>query len=787
MILATGMACLVASCSDDEELGNRFVPTPGEDVTFSSTLDNGNTLTRTLYGPENTAGTGVMVKWVDGDLITVYGVDCAEGRKQAEYKVQAKTTPNTPNTADGQVYADTLIRTGEYGVQWGNASTSDFYAVYPAVEAGSFSANGSGVTVKTSIDPVQYCTFDVTDNVWQGIPFDNDKNAHGLANNIMVAYTPNAGAGENVNLRFTPFTTVLKFTVDTWKTAQDNPDLPTDPTGYSVSVYSITLKSPDGVAIAGDFNLNLSPTDTTATSTAGSNTIEIVPSAQIVWLYNQKLEFSIFTIPLSNQTLSGDWSVTISTSDGNKTFKLKPATNSNVSLKAGQIHKVKVPGFTVNKLWTYSNNNWLTTIPRNTYIADLSLPGSWYACDGGYQGGTLAEQYAAGIRAFNIDCRLTLKEGLDIKDYATDHKSNWYDKSNYIYDDVTTHASDTTKLILACSGTEKRNTGDYEINTMKRVKDALKEIGKLVAENTEEYAEIILTVAQKPKTESAALANMTFGTVNAQMMYTAIANVLNDAEVTPYLYTGQITPNTTLNDVLGKVVVKVNMNTENSNLKTWNLSMPAMVSEGTMAYEADPTRNIKLADFKNMNGPDMYWSNTFTPATGNAMNFYYHQAQNTSGSDVYPSVDNRKAAIDSIMSKSYSIYSKNAHNAWYQVGIGGWTSDDDTGKNDLSNQLNPFVLGIVNSMLTGTAYSGNNKIYKPAPVGAVLMNFATAGTTNSTQDLIDAIIALNGAYFLNRDEEQEPWPGVNSDTVNETEQPSALVYSGGSVFDTSGE
>jgi hypothetical protein len=96
----------------------------------------------------------------------------------------------------------------------------------------------------------------------------------------------------------------------------------------------------------------------------------------------------------------------------------------------------------------------------------------------------------------------------------------------------------------------------------------------------------------------------------------------------------------------------------------------------------------------------------------------------------------------------------------FQLGIGGWTgAENSEDKNDLSRNLNPYVYGIINSMLTGTAY--NNKTYTPAPVGAVLMNFATS-TENSTPELIKAIIDLNGKYFLNRDTTQPDWPTYGS-------------------------
>lgn len=749
----------MTSCVKEKFETEAPTPTPGSEVKF--TADLGTTLTKTMYGDEvdtDSDGTNdaVKVHWVDEDLISVYGTTCSV--KQAEYSVIGATSD------DGYSYAASLTKTGAAGVQWGSEATSNFIAVYPST-AGTITHNDDGsVTIPTSIGATQYNVFTKnSEGVWQGAGFDHEKNSKSMPNAVMYAYTSDAINGETVNLRFKPFSTVLKFQVNTWTTNTENPELPTDPTGTMIQVKSIKLTAPE--AVAGDFNMTVtsSGVSNVAVVGTGSNTITLEPQAPINWLYGQALEFSIFAIPKSGLSLSENWKVTISTSDGDKVFSLKPKTGANSTLLAGKIHKVNVKnGFQINSVWTYKTSEWMKSIPRNVYIADLSLPGSWYACDSGYQDGTLEEQYAAGIRAFNIDCRLTLAEGKSVKTYGKAIDSGF--RTDYEYIDNEAHITDGT-LVLACSGTETRDIASYSINSIgMKVKDALCKLGELAVTNPEEYVEVIITCSQKPKQENATGSQLTMGTVNAKMMNTAITNVLNDPEVTPYLYTDIITPNTTLGNVKGKIVVKVNMNTDNSNLVTWNISAPALFSEGTMAESADAGRYIKKANFTSMNSPAMYWSNTFTPTVGNEMVFHYHQAQNTTGSDGFPSVDDRKYAIESIVTQSYAEYSSNGHNGWYQIGIGGWTTDNDSGKAALSQELNPYLLGIINEMLAGTR--------NPAPVGAVLMNLTTTesktlggimgiGSTTYTlksAELIKAIIDLNGAYFLNRDDSQPAWP-----------------------------
>ena len=190
-----------------------------------------------------------------------------------------------------------------------------------------------------------------------------------------------------------------------------------------------------------------------------------------------------------------------------------------------------------------------------------------------------------------------------------------------------------------------------------------------------------------------------------------------------------------------------------------------------MAEEANSSKFITQAVFDKMNSPDMYWAGTVDGYSKPTMEFYYHQAQNTTGANDFPTVENRKTAIADILDKSYSIYSDNSHDAMFQLGIGGWTSDNDSGKTNLSSQLKPYVKTIVDEMIAGTR--------TPAPVGAVLMNHSTAGSTHNTDALIKAIVDLNGKYFLNRDTSKPAWPEIPGSGENSGEQDDPSDEDGG--------
>lgn len=808
IILIAISSILLVSCMDDLAFEN---PHPTEqEVKFTAKVSLPQT--KTLYGDETKETIEGQVhkylklKWVHDDQITVFGTGCGDGRQQADYYVKTyakvngevtdQITPATPNSSDGQNYADELVKVGSYGVQWGeDATNSDFYAVYPPTK-GKFSSADTYATVPVTIAPIQYLSFRVvevegdnannTETIMQGVPYDNGTKKYGMSNALMYACTPNASASNaSVDLAFKPFSTVLKFTIPTWYGNTEN-GLQQEQTGKSILVNSIKLTAPKNVF--GDCTIKINRDSGDAEVPSGTegtaNEMTIMPSERLEWTYGQKLEFSVFSIPLEDVPMKG-WKVAIeysitttNTSDGSTTTTTKTQNftinDTSATLKACQIHNVKLTsGFAVDAIWEFKKETWLETVPRNVYISDISLPGSWYALDEGYQSGTLQDQYNAGIRAFNIDCRLTLSPGNDVTDYD-DPNRQYKDNINHLFDNEGNFTTDV--LTLACAGTEKegRNTV-FGIETTPNgkmasikttVSAALIELGELAATKPNEYVEAIITVSQKPKDVGSITGNdYVFGTVNAQMVLTAITEVLNSEAVSPYIAKGKnglgITPETTLRDVAGKVVVKVNINTSDTNIRKWQFDAPMLISEGSMAEEVNESQYISAANFTSMNTSSMYWSNIYSLSTSSsykAMKYYYHQAQNTQN---ITTVDQRKTAILDILSNSYEIYHKNTHDAMFQIGIGGWTSDTDQGKTNLSSQLKPFVYNIINSMLNEVEYDpgdGNgSRIFKPAPVGAVLMNHSTAGTTHNTQALIDAIIELNGTYFLNRDNDQAPW------------------------------
>ena len=826
----------MTSCVE-EIFKHELVAGEGE-VNFAASVVN-SSKTRTIYGGINELTGNEKVFWVHGDQITVFGAGCGN-RAQADYKVSVNTT-----NADGtvlkpqQTYANDLVKVGDYGVQWGDVAQTDFYAIYPST-SGSFVAqnitktrteDGASVftttsaTVQTSINPDQTVDFYRTSIGWKGAHFGSDIHNPSGPNALMYAFTKGAtavdeeGNPKNVDLRFYPFTTVLRFSFAGFDISVEGNQNAT----YKTMVYvnKIKLTAPKEVKIAGDFSLTISSSDANKdgrpdASVAGGtfNEINITPSTPVALETDQMMEFDVFTMPQS-YTLSEDslWRVTLETSAGTFTYKLIPKIvgqdaenkriyeNTTGSLEAGQIHLLSIPKNTVKQApIQIPNDSWISFIPRNVYLSELSVPGAWYSIDKNYQGvytysesnsedtkatnikNGLQTLYDNGVRAFHIDCRLTYKQG------------------------------DSGDLDLYCAGTEYSSSGSAGIsqNTGLKVSTALKQIATMI--QSDEYVVVVLTIAQVEKTHS----GKSFGTVNPSDVLPAIYKVLAENANEIKLYTNPIDSNTLVADVLNHMIVKINMNTSYENFKGYINNYEnhyALISEGSMAQANDAP--IVQGVFDKMNNATMYWGNSLIgePDIPNSnMTYYYHHAQNTTDDKITdstygagyegnvssttdgPTFTQRMLAIDDIIANSKSIYESASHNAWFQIGVGGaikheFTFGDCALHARVSNVLNQYLVTKIDDKII------NNEL---SPLGIVLMNFTTVDNVNETYskglfsskskdfktygpELVSSILEMNRLFYLNRNPEHPEWPDGNPFDPNNLPKPSsaAASYSSG--------
>lgn len=763
-LAAISIVCLMASCSKDEMETPAVNPLAGNEVMFTSSVGEA---TRTLYGEESDTGNSIAVKWVTGDLISVYGADCS--LKQAEYKVTAAANAATANGMN-YYYAESLDKTGETGVQWGSSGVSDFFAVYPSTP-NSFKANTDGsATVKTTVRAAQHVVFSKTTEsgqvVWKSQHFKGNSDNPSMTDAVMYAYTDDAvatdakGNAKAVDLKFKPFSTVLRFTMKGYQAYYTDGSLATGKDS-ELAVTRITLTAPNA-QIAGDFDLTIK-TDGKATASAGTtNQITIYPE-YLPLKNNEWVQFDVFTIPQDGVVLSKDtpWTVEVETTLGLFKYKLIPqvagtTTATDAPLATGSLHKLTIPrkDFKINV--DIQPDVWMKYIPRNVYLSELSYPGAWYATNSDYQGtATLTDMYTSGVRAFNIDCRMTAS--------ADSWEKKWLGITYY-------ELKDNPRYVLQCAGSETL-TGQKvgSINRVSSVADGksvesqLEELAKHITD--EEFIIVVLTVAEKPKDLSGMLsdASETFGNnVDPANIMAAIKDILSrkGSALKVFGYRTQdagktLNANTTVNDVLGSMVIKINLNVDQDATALSNYGMSnVLISEGSMASESKYiTSPIVAGSFTSMNEATMYWGSA---STNPEMKYYYHQAQLTtldktaSSGGSTPSLYDRMQAVDNIINKSSEIYAQKKHNALYQLGIGGYINNSGEDRATVASTMNQYVLDHVTTKLETT----------PSPIGIVLMNFCMDNTYKS-KDLIEKILDMNTSFYLDRNTEAKEWPNGN--------------------------
>lgn len=725
-LIISALALLAYSCQT-EDLEN-IQPTPGQEVRFGASLEQ--SATRTIYGDEINDGSKDVfpINWVNGDEVVVFSPDCASsgGVGQATYKVNV-----SEENSGKQNYANSLDKTGEIGVRWGNNTTGSFYSVYPA--SSLYTKVSSDCKTLTLTMPAQQDnTFERTEN---GIKSYPDMRAC-----FMYAYTPNVPSGETVNLRYKPISTAIRFKLQGPINNDNGP----------VTINYIRLYAPTGTNINGTFEFS----DVTNTSTgipepkSGLNyvTMNVADNdgAYLTLSAGESVELNAFLLTGQDITIDKDWYFEVATSDGSvftKHIVTDGDANENLTLKPGMIHKLPdLPPFNYVGSWEVSN--WMKNIQRNVYLSEISIPGSWYSLDQNYQSDirTISQQYNIGVRAFHFDTR-----------WIAERSGNFW---NYKY----------TPTALGIAGTaDNYDTSDGRyLQSDDNPKTFSTALGEVVGNvKDDEYMVVMCTFAQ--------------GSVITGDWRQEISKAC-DLYPDKIVEASSINENTVVGDVLGKVIVIVNTYTpgEVANSKCMFFNMSLLLDEGFPNYDYYEK--------------PLYWYN-ITPS-GITMYGTHAQATNDfdkSGSydserqSYVPTIDERKTQLQNLLTWSQENYAKgnSVHNNWIYMGLGGYAipdgslfdSDDYAAVSTDENGLNTWMATKVEEMYDNESYY---------PLGIVLMNFVGSSYTSKNISLVQRILEMNSMYRKAYDPNRSPVDGsyINGTGSNNV-QSAAPGYSSG--------
>ena len=568
---AVAAALCGQACSESEPQVKNPVEA-GTEISFGAALDDEGVQSRTVYGEPITAGGKTLwpIYWsysTDAtklDRIFIYSPQAMAERNQAIYTVK----PDGEN----QTTTANINKDGVFGVQAGGGDQPyDFYAVYPAsaVKAGN---GAQGTSINATLPAEQTVAWN------EEIPYpydDQDSKSYemtpDMSNCLMIAENKGVDLSttSTVNLQFQPFSSVLDITI---------PGATTSNTKTLSLITSVQIIA--DAPIAGDFSYDFSAA-AESQFTYGSNasntvTVDLAApnSIGIPLGLNNSLRLQAFLLPnpavktLQVKVFSSDAQV------WTKTLVMSSGSIGEDVFAPRKINRVTLPKAVLDNV-DFDYSSWIAQLDPNIYLSEISLPGSTSSfsyVDGDHtklQTLTLQEQFQAGIRVFR--CHIWLYPGESI-----------YGGDNHFGINV---------------------NGGSEIM---RLTDA---VNILAAEmkNGHQDEFCVLMVADYSPSSGSSYDYATF-----LSRFKTITEIMQDNALLPEK---PIDANTTIGDVRGKVILKLQMNAQGTNNTTGAVSGGSILSD----YNINPFL-AKLQSWSNVEGAPVLF-NWFTAASGNEL-FY---------------------------------------------------------------------------------------------------------------------------------------------------------------------
>lgn len=721
LIFSVALAAMLSGCADDYLDGNP-VSDPvksGEEIMFGSKLSGDADVidaseTRTVYGDRTTSGVPVYWEEDGTDQIAIF---CNQASQPANHLVDYKITPDDtdPSTASTVV----KVNAAEAGLQWGDVDTEHrFYAFYPASAVkGSSEENTTGqitanIPVTQQVQEWREGTFESKDS-----QFNGKKVYFGLPNMdyaYMYAYnavTPSqVNDGEFINLQFKNLVTVLDITVQ-------------GPQSGTATITNINVDAIDGEQpiLTGDFTCNIrnASTGTTATCTpVGSFNEErgriSIPcydkkTGQFIQLGpDELLNVKAYIIPQdeNNTVKKHTLRVTVSMLNGAPCRK----TLETADVAPHKINRVILP-----KLEVGGTNYWMSSLDPDIYVSELSIPGSKFSvltsANGAsrvYQNYDIAQQFQDGVRAFIFQ---TATKAVNF---------------GARYDNLYVVCEDKDRTVMTLSEAIKKIASYL---------DVCEQNGK-----TNEFAFVMLTYSSGdiPWLDDPQ------GYDNEQYWIDKLREEVNSiaGDAANRIYTGEITPNTTINDVKGKIILKANYNSKDMISRYGTTTAPIMFTYWGSATGPDGYQEAN-------GGMPMDWGAPVWYENSNATLRWYYQEVTSVGNGQEATTQEKKDGIQNLFRKSVDLYKNDtSHKTWFMNDLGGYYSDNvdingrGSGIQALAYDMNQMG---VEELQDRTENAG---------LGLVFMNFADkqtdSGAKYKSDWLIQTLIDNNFKFALRK-------------------------------------
>lgn len=719
-LLGAAMAMALAGCSDDltEKITNPVQT--GEEIIFGSSISKENQTdakgiqVKTIYG--NRTETGIPVYWnPKGDTIAIFCPQAsAPANKLVNYVVMPDTTKESKDWSTSATVEKEKLN--EAGLQWGSENEHEFYALYPA--------KGLKKAENLGDDAVKHgvltATIPVTQNptLWEPLSMGTGLTYFSLPN-MDYAYMwahnhvmkDQLQTGSPINLHFNNLVTVLDITI------------PGPVEGGPVTLTNINIESlTPGDVLTGDFKFYIQEK-------------------------NADGRYQGYVEPVKSDEVRNVISISCWNKEENKFITLKPGTYAVVKaylvpaakdliqkrklkisvakLNGGAPHKktfdAEIVAQKVNRIVlpevynTTTPDNWMNSLDPNIYLSELSVPGSKFSyltidnkANPPYQTKTIQGQFDDGIRAFIVQTGSQTT-------YEESRKriggSDWFPRYEYSYK----HKNTEMPVTGAIAGTTLENT--------------VKDITAGLEKAPNECAFIVLTCNSSDVQKHKYVTDGTYNRVGGKGVSTAgwtqswieaVKFYLQQLVDKGYpIYTEEITANTTIGDVRGKIIFKVNYNDHSQEQYiTANDRVPALFSMWI---------NPKTIESLTPTAP-LRWGTPNPESSRTPMNWMHVEATNV-GSGAELEVEQKKKAITNMFQNAVDIYLKgDSHNTFFMTDIGGvYTADNSTIK--LAKDMNKLA---VDALQTRT---------QNASTGLIFMNFADRGAKSGQECQSDWIIS----------------------------------------------
>lgn len=740
-LLALGVVAL-SGCQDEEIVKPVNPAVTGEEITFGSSLYDVET--RTIYGDLNEEGTAYPVYWEAGDQISIY---CPQSNNTQ--RVLYSVTPQDPDkqyeVSEGvfvqgdrsKSEAVTKDDENKPGLQWGAEEVHEFSAFYPANKI--LSSEQGVITAEIPVEqaPVR----------WE----KNENNENGGTTYTGIANTDYAfmwafnvhekSKGGDVALKFRPWVTILDVEING----------PANQ-GEKIKMSAVQLRSLSGETLTGQFtvdfkdveadpeNENLYPTYAEVDqgdAVRNQITIQLYDNEQgdfITLEHGDKIVVRFYLLPKDvNYDTSGE-------GEGRSDLQIRVAPfnsavltrtlNAQDGAATGGILAHKVNKVILPPVSNAGPNDWMSSLDPNIYVTELSLPGSKMSyqtetngASVAYQNLTIADQMDNGIRAFQIQTASINTHRVGLGDYFAD-------------------ASD--QHLRACVAGERQDNIPFS-DIVKDIADGLKRAEGRGHNN--EYAFILLT-ASLGACDSYDPSASLFDDVSGKEAWmdaikTDLAEMAAD-DNTYRLYTGEITPETTIEDVAGHIIVKVNYNDDvMARRLSENDRVPAMFAQWGILEDVEDFVETSAYAVNRMR-----WGTSNNVSAG-SLKWFYHEAtpvgyNNASGGEYGESSGVKIANIEDMWEKSITYYNSNTQqNMWFLNDLGGSYVNGDgyssgetqKGVDDWTAYIGPYATRLLQNRNAD------------ATLGIVLMNYADPNNQYSG-NLIQTIINNNFNFQL---------------------------------------